>query len=99
MPDPSSPIRPKPPFGPSSPTSAKTIPRATRRVRTEFQQAFKMLAGHPHFGHTREDLTDRPVRFWRLHSYLIVYRHETHPLQVLRVLHGAQDVARELRRA
>ncbi len=28
-----------------------------------------MLAENPGIGHTREDLTDRPVRFWKVFSY------------------------------
>lgn len=43
-------------------------------------------------GHLREDLTRRPFRFWPVYSYLIVYRPETRPIQILRVLHGARDV-------
>jgi len=40
----------------------------------------------------REELADRRHRFFLVHSYLIVYRFETKPLQVLRVLHAARDV-------
>jgi plasmid stabilization system protein ParE len=46
----------------------------------------------------REDLTDRPYRFWKVYSYLIIYRADTSPPRIVRVLHGARDVARELRR-
>ena len=28
-------------------------------------------------GHTREDLTSRPVKFWSVYSYLVVYDPET----------------------
>lgn len=34
-----------------------------------------------------------PLRFWTMHNLLIVYRPETKPLQVIRVLRGARDVA------
>jgi antitoxin ParD1/3/4/toxin ParE1/3/4 len=47
-------------------------------------------------GHLREDLTDEPVRFWSVYSYVIVYDPETQPLQILRILHGARDVRRVL---
>ena len=40
----------------------------------------------------REELADRRHRFFLVYSYLIVYRFETKPLQVLRVLHAARDV-------
>jgi antitoxin ParD1/3/4/toxin ParE1/3/4 len=55
------------------------------------------LAACPGIGHLRNDLTDEPVRFWCIYSYLIVYRPETKPIEVIRVIHGAQDVAARLR--
>jgi antitoxin ParD1/3/4/toxin ParE1/3/4 len=56
----------------------------------------RRLAQSPPIGHLREDLTEEPVRFWSVHSYLIVYDPETQPLQILRILHGARDVRRIL---
>ena len=35
---------------------------------------------------------DKRHRFFLVYSYLIVYRHETKPLQIIRVLHAARDV-------
>lgn len=61
-------------------------------VYAAFIEAFERLGEHPHIGHTREDLTERPVRFWNVHSYLIVYNDATAPLQIVAVLHGARDV-------
>lgn len=48
-------------------------------------------------GHLRPDLTERPVRFWPVRSYLIVYRADIRPIQVIRVLSGYRDVATLLR--
>ena len=50
------------------------------------------LAKNPGTGHMREELADRRHRFFLVYSYLIVYRFETQPLQVIRVLHAARDV-------
>jgi len=50
-------------------------------------------------GHVREDLTPRSVRFWPLYNYLVVYRPDTKPLQILRVLSGYRDIAKILRRS
>lgn len=70
---------------------------AARRVREEIRDACRRLAQHPQIGHRREDLTTRQdVLFWPVHSYLIVYRPDTQPLEVLRVLHGRRDVKRIL---
>ena len=46
----------------------------------------------PGIGHLRVDLADRRHRFFLVYSYLIVYRSQTKPLQVIRVLHAARDV-------
>jgi plasmid stabilization system protein ParE len=54
------------------------------------------LAGVPGGGHWRKDLTDEPVKFFSVYSYLIVYRPETKPLQVVAILHGHRDLERVL---
>jgi antitoxin ParD1/3/4 len=67
-------------------------PDAAKRVVKSLQEAMGRLARVPGMGHLREDLTRRPFRFWPVYSYLIVYRSETQPLQILRILHSARDV-------
>jgi plasmid stabilization system protein ParE len=71
-------------------------PAAARQVRREFTSAMRRLADFPQIGHKRADLVDEPIRFWCVYSYLIVYRPETKPLEILRVLHAARDVGRIL---
>jgi antitoxin ParD1/3/4/toxin ParE1/3/4 len=73
-------------------------PEAAARVRGEFRDAMRRLADFPYMGHLRADLTDEPLRFWTVYSYLIVYRPDRKPLQVIRVLHGARDVGKILER-
>ena len=70
---------------------------AAKRLITEFESAMDRLAKLPGVGHMRPDLTERPVRFWPVRSYLIVYRPDTKPIQVIRVLSGYRDVAALLR--
>jgi antitoxin ParD1/3/4/toxin ParE1/3/4 len=55
------------------------------------------LAGSPGAGHWRIELTDEPVKFFSVYSYLIVYRPETKPLQVVAILHGNRDVEQLLK--
>ncbi len=46
-------------------------------------------------GAKRRDITVLPVRFWiitKFPNYVIVYRPETVPLQVIAVLHGRRDL-------
>ncbi len=66
--------------------------RVARYVLNELQRGMRLLAARPGAGHTRDDLTDHPVRFWPVFSYLIVYRPEKQPLEIVRVLHGSRDV-------
>lgn len=47
--------------------------------------AMDNLAEYPELGHLREDLTDRPVKFWPFKwHYLIIYK-PTSPLEIVRV--------------
>jgi len=68
--------------------------KAARKVRLALFHACQRLAENPHIGHTREDLTDQPVVFWPVGSYLIIYDPQTKPLSVVRVVHGAREVPR-----
>lgn len=70
---------------------------AADRVVADITAAFARLAQMPGLGHAREDLTARPLLFWPVHSYLIVYRSDRKSLQIVAVVHGACDVPRILR--
>ena len=74
---------------------------AADRVEEAIFAACEALARNPFQGHVRSDLAKLPVRFWTLPShpnYMVVYRPETSPLQILRVLHGKRNVTRILNR-
>jgi toxin ParE1/3/4 len=71
---------------------------AAKLVRSELRSAMKKLADFPGMGHRRDDVDDQTLRFWSVYSYLIVYRADTKPLQIVRVIHGARDVPRVLGR-
>jgi plasmid stabilization system protein ParE len=71
---------------------AETSPEAADRVLQALQKGMRKLSKEPDIGHLREDLADRRHRFFLVYSYLVVYRPDTKPLQVLRVLHAARDV-------
>jgi plasmid stabilization system protein ParE len=68
-----------------------SVERAMKVLR-EFREAFRKLGDMPGIGHFREDLLDRRYKFWSVHSYVIVYRWETEPIQVVAVVHGARDL-------
>lgn len=71
---------------------AKDNIKAARRVRLKLFDACEQIAKHPGIGHRRDDLTDNPVLFWAVDSYLIVYNGARRPVEIVRVLHGALDI-------
>ena len=73
--------------------------QAASRVLSAIEKAIQSIAQSPGVGHFREELADRQFRFLLVYSYLIVYRPETKPLQVVRILHGARDIQSILRLA
>ncbi len=76
---------------------ARDDPEAADRVEETILAACKSLSQFPRQGHSRPDLTKLPVLFWtvpRYPSYLVIYRPETKPLQIIRVLHGRRDLKR-----
>jgi len=64
------------------------------RIEAKLYEAFEMLVAIPDMGHKRSDLTEHPVRFFRVrpYSYLIVYKSKI-PLEVVAVLHGKRNIA------
>ena len=70
---------------------------AAVKVVLALEEAFILLASRPEIGHAREDLTDRPLKFWTVYSYLIVYDPDGAPLTIMAVLHGARNVAQILK--
>ena len=68
---------------------------ATDTVLRGLHDAMVRLAATPGLGHLREDLAAEPLRFYAVWSYLVIYR-DADPLEIVRVLHAARDVASEL---
>src|SRR5208337_4397300 len=67
------------------------------RVESVIRSKLVYLANFPGAGHWRRDLTSAEVRFFPVYSYLIVYRPETKPLEIVSILHASRDVAGILR--
>jgi toxin ParE1/3/4 len=66
------------------------------RAESVIRDRIVFLAQTPWAGHWRRDLTTREVKVFPVYSYLIVYKPETKPLEVVSILHGHQDVERIL---
>ncbi len=62
-------------------------------VAARLRAGIDRIAHHPLLGH-QHSLIDTPtLRVWVVRPYLIVYRHSTRPIEVVRILHGARDLA------
>jgi len=64
---------------------------AATRFREEILGAIRKLVVSPNQGHTRRDLTSRPLRFQTLRDYLIAYAPDEKPLLVIGVIHGRRN--------
>jgi len=71
---------------------------AAERLREELLEALRGLAEMPGKGHRREDLSKRPVLFWPVRSYQIIYRSSGVPLDIVAVLHGKRNIRRILKK-
>ncbi len=67
------------------------------RIESEFSELFASLGRMPGQGHTRKDLTKRPVLFFPLYSILIVYQPDVKPIRIMAVLRGSRNVKRILK--
>jgi toxin ParE1/3/4 len=68
-------------------------PRVARWMLLEFVESFRFLARTPGAGHVRQDLAEsRPIRFWPVRDYLILYRPGTQPLAILSIFRGSRDL-------
>lgn len=67
------------------------------RIESEFHSLFAALARMPGQGHSRKDLTQRPVLFFPLYSFFVVYQAEVQPVRIMAVLRGKRDVKRVLK--
>jgi len=68
---------------------------AASRVEEAIHAGCAFLTDTPLAGRIREDLTSLPLRFWLVQpyrNYWIVYRPETKPLQVIRIIHTARNI-------
>jgi antitoxin ParD1/3/4/toxin ParE1/3/4 len=62
------------------------------------EQAMQQLARMPGMGHTRDDLTSLPLLFWPVGAYLILYRPQALPLEIVAVVRGARDIPQIIER-
>jgi antitoxin ParD1/3/4/toxin ParE1/3/4 len=66
------------------------------RIEGEFYGLFDSLGRMPGQGHVRKDLTSRPVLFFPMYSFLVVYQPDVRPVRIVAVLRGKRNLARIL---
>ncbi|SRR5258708_10212582 len=66
-------------------------------VEPVIREKIVFLSQSPGAGHWHKDLSSERVKFFSVYSYLIVYRPDTKPLQIVSILHGRRDVERILK--
>src|SRR5258708_28662530 len=64
---------------------------AADRIREEIYEAIQSLVPFPYIGHSRPDLTSKPLRFQSVREYVIAYAPDEKPLAVVAVLHGRRS--------
>jgi antitoxin ParD1/3/4 len=64
---------------------------AADRIREEIYEAIQSLVPFPHVGHSRPDLTMRPLRFQVVRDYVIAYAPDEKALAIIAVLHGRRN--------
>ena len=66
-------------------------PKGASSVREAILKAIRGLIAFPNKGHTRADLTSRPLRFCVTGNYLIAYAPDEKPLCVVAIIHGRRS--------
>jgi plasmid stabilization system protein ParE len=75
-------------FGSTSHRAASTPPTV---VREEIYDAIQSLVPFPYSGHSRPDLTGRPLRFQTVREYVIIYAPDEKPLAIVAIVHGRRN--------
>jgi plasmid stabilization system protein ParE len=76
--------------------AADSIDAADRWIGMLFD-AFEALGQTPGMGHKREDLTTCPVLFWPVGAYLVIYRADHLPIEIVAIARGSRDIPAFLR--
>jgi plasmid stabilization system protein ParE len=71
--------------------AADSIDAADRWLGKLFD-AFEVLARTTGAGHLRKDFTEYPVLFWTVGAYLIIYRADRKPIEIVAVTQGSRDI-------
>ena len=65
---------------------------AAQRVREEIASKYDLLLQYPQLGRSRDEVR-KGLRSFSIGNYVVFYREIDNGIQIVRVLHGAQDVS------
>jgi plasmid stabilization system protein ParE len=65
---------------------------AAARFNIQVDADLEKLRQFPGLGHRRPELTSKPIRFWTVFSWFVLYRVSDDEVTVLRVLHGNRNL-------
>ena len=68
-----------------------SIDAADRWIAKLFE-TFEALGQNPGMGHKREDLPRFPILFWPVGAYLVIYRTQSGPIEIVAVTQGSRDI-------
>lgn len=74
---------------------AQDSPRAADKMLAAIDRKCKMLARLPKLGRRRDELADG-LRSFSVDSYVVFYKIIRGGVEIIRVLHGARDIASQL---
>lgn len=76
---------------------ARDRPGAADRFYDRLRQHFKLLAANPEMGEKCTELA-KDLRQSTVGGYVVLYRPRPDRVEIVRVIHGARDIAEEFRR-
>ena len=69
---------------------------AAEQLEADIRGAIERLAEFPHTGRVRAGLLASDVRFWVVRTFLVLYRADETPIEILRIVSGYRDLFEEL---
>lgn len=66
-------------------------PRAADKLVQLFQEKFLLLSNHALMGEARPEISPK-LRSFSVKSYVVLYRPEDSGIQIVRIIHSAQDL-------
>ena len=67
-------------------------PRAAPKWEARMIETFEHLAVWPQTGRIRPEFAPPDIRFWIVDEYLVLYNPSSVPVEIVAILHGAQDL-------